>query len=1061
MANHTINYNQEQHELEKIIRGGGEMGRAIRSYNWSKTPMGPIAEWPIHLKFTTNLIINSPASIALLWGKEGYTIYNDKYISFAGERHPGLLGKRCEEIWPEASEFIRNVINTCFMGESLSYYRFPYQVFRNKIPEYIWFDLECSPIYGENGNCEGVMIIHNEVTEQVTTENILKKAEERYRIAIDAGGIVGTWEWDPKSDFIIADARFAALYSVNPDLAISGVLLQNFINAIHPEDQDKVVNSIKKSIASKEPYSEEYRIIKKEDNTIRWVLAKGQGYYNEDGEAIRFPGVVVDITEQKEIEQALKESVKISEGLLAERTTVLNQLTEGVIITDATGKIIYLNEAAKNLHGINMLNIFPENYSKIYKLFTIDGAPYPWQELPLTRALLKDEIVLNEYWKIKRPDGIELLVMGSARPVFSPDNIKIGAVLTLWDETERKKAENALAYQNKITKIITENATVALFLMDENGKTTFANPAAEKMTGFSFDEMKGIILHELIHHSKPDGSPFPMEYCTIGKTVFNSGNLSNHEDVFIKKDGSFFPILCSASAIKDNGEIIGIVLEVQDISERKQAEIKLIESEKKFRALADNISQMAWIADENANIFWYNKRWYDFTGTSLEDMKGWGWKKVHHPDLIDKVLEEVKVKFETGKTWEGTYFIKGKNTQYRWFLTRAVPIKDEKNKVWRWFGTNTDITEQKELTEALKESEKRFRSLANSSPSLIWIMDEHMNLTYLNKTFLNFLGIPENHEGEIEWQKFIPVDDLLEIIPSIEKAYQNRDQMVLEHKVVRHDGEIRWLYGTGNPRYIKGEFKGFIGSNFDITDRKKAEEDLGIKNSQLVRINNELDNFIYTASHDLKAPIINIEGLVNALKSNFKDSLQYEKTIPLFDMINVSVDRFKNTIKDLTEVAKLQNDLEEDRNEILFDDILEEVKLIIQNQIEEAKAEIKVDFGGAPSILFSKKNLRSILYNLVSNAVKYNDPERPVKVIITTSYPDNKHLLLSVKDNGLGLKEGDKEKIFIMFKRLHQHVEGTGIGLSIVKKIIDNNGGRIEVESEIKKGTEFKIYFKL
>jgi len=126
--------------------------------------------------------------------------------------------------------------------------------------------------------------------------------------------------------------------------------------------------------------------------------------------------------------------------------------------------------------------------------------------------------------------------------------------------------------------------------------------------------------------------------------------------------------------------------------------------ERQFRTLANSISQLAWMADREGYIFWYNDRWYDYTGTTLEEMQGWGWQKVHHPDEVARVVERIKVAFATGEPWEDTFPLRSKTGEYRWFLSRALPIFDAEGKVARWFGTNTDITEQRELERALRES---------------------------------------------------------------------------------------------------------------------------------------------------------------------------------------------------------------------------------------------------------------------------------------------------------------------------------------------------------------------
>ena len=124
--------------------------------------------------------------------------------------------------------------------------------------------------------------------------------------------------------------------------------------------------------------------------------------------------------------------------------------------------------------------------------------------------------------------------------------------------------------------------------------------------------------------------------------------------------------------------------------------------ERQFRTLANSISQLAWMADSEGYIFWYNDRWYEYTGTTLEEMKGWGWQKVHHPDEIGRVVESIKIAFATGQPWEDTFPLRSKTGEYRWFLSRALPIFDAEGKVARWFGTNTDVTEQRELEQALR-----------------------------------------------------------------------------------------------------------------------------------------------------------------------------------------------------------------------------------------------------------------------------------------------------------------------------------------------------------------------
>jgi signal transduction histidine kinase len=240
---------------------------------------------------------------------------------------------------------------------------------------------------------------------------------------------------------------------------------------------------------------------------------------------------------------------------------------------------------------------------------------------------------------------------------------------------------------------------------------------------------------------------------------------------------------------------------------------------------------------------------------------------------------------------------------------------------------------------------------------------------------------------------------------------------------------------------------------------KQEQISLSKRNDDLKRKNNDLDNFIYTASHDLKSPISNIEGLVNILEIELSEE-EREKVKDTIALINKSTHRFQQTINSLTEVSKAQQDeIEVSFENINLEKIFEDVKIDISLWINKYKPIFHTDFT-IKEIRFSKKDITSILSNLLSNAIKYSSPNRPSEVWIKT-YKEKDDFVLLVKDNGLGMQADYKEKLFKMFKRMHDHVEGTGIGLYIIKRIVENYGGKIEVESTKGLGSEFRVYLKL
>ncbi|OKL39708.1 sensor histidine kinase [Pontibacter flavimaris] len=285
-------------------------------------------------------------------------------------------------------------------------------------------------------------------------------------------------------------------------------------------------------------------------------------------------------------------------------------------------------------------------------------------------------------------------------------------------------------------------------------------------------------------------------------------------------------------------------------------------------------------------------------------------------------------------------------------------------------------------------------------------------------------------------------------------------------------GAVDFLFKPLHPSITRAKVAAFVRFYLQRKELERAnketkelnqqlEERVQKRTRELTKVNKDLDNFVYTASHDLKAPINNIEGLMTALKETLEEKVPgLQDVTPIIDMINDAVGRFKNTLLDLTEVAKLQYEEQAAEPEsVSFKEILEDVKVYIKDLIQKYDATIVDDFTAAPEIIFFRKNLRSILYNLVSNSIKYSSPDRKPEIILTTAVVGD-YTLLTVRDNGLGLRKQDQDKVFGMFKRLHAHVEGSGVGLAIVKRIIENCDGKIEFESELGVGSEFKVYLK-
>ncbi|GAB2715580.1 hypothetical protein GCM10011495_22270 [Hymenobacter frigidus] len=237
-----------------------------------------------------------------------------------------------------------------------------------------------------------------------------------------------------------------------------------------------------------------------------------------------------------------------------------------------------------------------------------------------------------------------------------------------------------------------------------------------------------------------------------------------------------------------------------------------------------------------------------------------------------------------------------------------------------------------------------------------------------------------------------------------------------------------------------------------------SNAELATSNTQLTRTNVDLDNFIYTASHDLKAPISNIEGLLYLLQEELPTAVVQDQTVgPTLTRMLDAVERFKRTIDHLTEVSKLQKEHTPAADSVNLAAVVEDVRQDLLPLLQETGTRLVVDIAATPPIHFAAKNLRSIVYNLLSNAVKYRSPDRAPHVDVRAHIRAG-HTVLEVHDNGLGLAPAQLPKLFGMFQRFHDHVDGTGIGLYMVRRMVENAGGRIDVHSQLGVGTTFFVY---
>ncbi|WP_310396743.1 PAS domain-containing protein [Hymenobacter sp.] len=409
------------------------------------------------------------------------------------------------------------------------------------------------------------------------------------------------------------------------------------------------------------------------------------------------------------------------------------------------------------------------------------------------------------------------------------------------------------------------------------------------------------------------------------------------------------------------------------------------------------------------------------------------------------------------------------------------PLRDERGQVTAITCVATEVTAQVIARRVVERREESFRLMADNAPAMLWVTDPTGYCTYLNQPWYDYTGQTEAEALGLGWTGVVHPEDAEAAGTAFLAANARRAPFQGLYRLRRRDGAYRWAIDSGLPRFTEtGEYAGIVGTVIDVHEQKLAEmalqrltkklrksrdeaqalnAELRATNEQLTRTNVDLDNFIYTASHDLKAPISNIEGLLHTLRDELPAQSEAGEVTYILGLMQDSVNRFTRTIEHLTDLSKLQKEHDQPAARVPLAAVIEDVRLDLAPLLQQVGARLDVDVRKFSTVTFSEKNLRSVVYNLLSNALKYHHPDRPPEVRVRTRAEDG-YYILEVHDNGLGLDLARERQLFTMFQRYHTHVEGSGVGLYMVKRMVENAGGKVEVHSQLGRGSVFSVYFK-
>jgi len=894
----------------------------------------------------------------------------------------------------------------------------------------------------------------NEELEQKVNERTIKlqKSEEKYRnlskefeLIFDIfPGLI--FSKDDKNNFIHVNQNVVTSYNLDlqgkqkllskEDLEgknLFDILPKDTAQAYWDDDLEVITSGLPKLNIEESWESEE---------GTNWISTSKIPFTDENGNGKGIIGISTNITERKKAELKLIESEK--------KYRLFVENFQGIAYQSN-----YLNFQPNFFHGAveeitgYSTQDFIQGNVRWDKIIHPDDLPrfiQKGQELPthINQAANIEYRIINKNGDLK-------WVVDTGQLIYNESGNLIiqGGV---YDITARKKVEQKLKDSEEIFRNLLEGMNEAVYRMSlPDGNYEYFSPASQIVFGYENKSFlnKPTFIKEIIH---PEFNDYFNEKWN---DLINGIVPLYYEYKIIAPNGDTRWILQSNKGIYDNdGKIIAIEGICRNVTKEKQAEQKLIESEQQNRTIINTLGDPLHVIDKNYKIILINealKQWaknLNLNSNLIGKTPVEAW-----PFLPDMVIDEYRSIFNNGipiMTFESSIINEREITTE----TRKIPIF-ENEKVTQVITLIRDITERKEAEQKLKDSEEQYRITVNSFADALHVVDRDLNIVLINpaiEKWLDDLGISKNVIGQnlLETFPFLPE----RVVNEYEQVFNSGKPLITEEINILNNQEI-----TAEIRKIpinhEGEVSQVVTIIRDITERKKAEQ-------ELIKLNKLKSEFLRRTSHELKTPLVSIKGFSSLLLEIHKDKLD-DYILAALDEINNGCVRLESLISDILKTAKLDTD------NLQLNKLEEDLSFLIRSCIRELSGfsqlrnhSINLNLHDILITSFEKEQIHQVVSNLLNNAIKYTPPNGEIEV---RSKIKNNFIVISIKDEGIGITKEERSQIFRQFGKIERYgqgwdivSEGSGLGLYISKKIVELHGGEIWVESEGRnKGSTFSF----